>query len=300
MAKPDSTSINQDEFTFHPDHITPQTFDTLLSLYPKTVEQAYSHKIRQKRSKSKSTKRKTDTDTNTNTNTNTNLDHITEETNKYIELDKWRYETLPDILAKRAEEKGPYLLKEELVNLMDWKLKHGVSRPMLMGMIKSNTDSTIEKSTATAFATLPVTEEFPKSSLDALTTPLRGVGPATASLVLSVASIPRGDGQEVPFYSDDVYLWVCCMDYPGMKKGGNGELIAKYDLKEYRELWGATRVLRDRLNLAKGGGISLVDVERVAYVLRNIGVSGYDWFPVEDEVVEKSEVGERRSKRVKR
>jgi hypothetical protein len=192
---------------------------------------------------------------------------------------------------------------------------------MLMSMIKSNTDSTIETSTAAAFAALPAAGEFPKSSLDALTTPLRGVGPATASLVLSVATISL-DGDEVPFYSDDVYLWVCLTEYPGMEGNGekvkykkdSGELIAKYDVKEYRELWGATRVLRDRLNGFVEGGdgdrkgaVSLIDVERVAYVLRNIGVSGYFDDRVSGEGKDGEEVGEqevgeqgrRRSKRLK-
>jgi hypothetical protein len=114
--------------TFHPHHITPQTFHTLLALYPKTVEQAYSQKTRLKQSKAKGSKRKTDTKSSAAQTTTTDLDenHISEETNKYLQLDKWRYKTLPHILAKRANEnspgKGTYLLKEELINLMDWKL----------------------------------------------------------------------------------------------------------------------------------------------------------------------------------
>ncbi|KAJ5562183.1 hypothetical protein N7461_000944 [Penicillium sp. DV-2018c] len=359
----------EDQLTFHPDHITPQTFHALLSLYPKTVEKAYSNKIRTKQSKTKtkaSSKRKADTDTDTDTGPNLE-NYISEETNRYIQLDKWRYETLPRILAERAEEsvskgegKSLHLLKEELIGLMEWKLKHGINRPMLKGMIKSNPETTIKKSTTAASALLPsasnlksssdsIASEFPKSSLEALTTPLRGVGPATASLILSVLSIAsrsqekqnqnQNHVEEVPFYSDDVYLWVCLLDYPGMpeRKGekvkykkDSGELIARYDVKEYRELWEKTRELRERVNLVSedgdggeggegGGGISLIDVERVAYVLRNIGVSGYyDRVPgvvsgavdgpdvVKNEVderilAEKSEVGEgRRSKRVRK
>lgn len=154
-------------------------------------------------------------------------------------------------------------------------------------------------------------EAFPKSSLDALS-PLRGVGTATASLILSIATANGDPKHQVPFYSDDLYLWLCLKDYPETEskktlissssgetakpkkkvskfKRPNGELNVKYNLHEYRQLWDASWELRQRLNAAieeeeeQDGDekkkekhlISHNDIEKVAYVLRNIAVSGF-------------------------
>jgi hypothetical protein len=205
--------------------------------------------------------------------------------------------------------------------------KHGIYRPALEGMIKTNKAPVVRKTTAAAFAAFPnvepvldssseenensssLNEAFPKSSLDILTAPLRAVGPATASLVLNVAT--EGNPNEVPFYSDELYLWLCLGKYPlcgkgGRKKAGkrirsNGELDVKYNLREYRDLWEAVLKLRNRLN----GGVktddtddgskeeetegkdtrvfTAADIERVAYVLKELDVSG---FPGASEILE--------------
>ncbi|KGO68023.1 hypothetical protein PITC_053110 [Penicillium italicum] len=298
--------------SFHPRHITLETFHKLLSHYPSTVERVHRGKLMLKlQSKAgKGPKRKAETKASIAPTTKAELDpseekHILEETDKFLQLDRWRYEVLPKIIADRANEggqkgaapEGAYLLKEELVDIMEWKTKHGVSRPMLMGMVKSNQVATITKSTSTAFAALPdadpvaaPNDAFPKASLDALTAPIRGVGPATASLILSIATVFSDAKKQVPFYSDDVYLWLCLSDFPegqdvsehkpSKHKKPNGELIAKYNMNEYRDLWNASQELRARLNNCaeeKSGHepVSFVDIERVAYVLRNITVSDY-------------------------
>lgn len=172
--------------------------------------------------------------------------------------------------------------------------KHGVFRPALMGMVKGNQDKLVTKSTSTALSALPEAdpilapnEAFPRASLDALTAPLRGVGPSTASLILSIGTILDEPKRQVPFYSDDVYFWLVLGDFPTAEneldkkspnKKPNGELIAKYDLNEYRDLWRHTHELRARLNISVAESdrpVSLVDIEKVAYVIRNIAVSGY-------------------------
>lgn len=211
---------------------------------------------------------------------------------------------------------------------------------MLMGMVKSNQVATITKSTSTAFAALPDVDPvvapkdaFPKASLDALTAPIRGVGPATASLILSIATVFGDAKKQVPFYSDDVYLWLCLTDFPegpdskeqkpSKHKKPDGELIAKYNMNEYRDLWNASQELRARLNNGAGeksgdGPVSFIDIERAAYVLRNIAVSDYfanqdpgaglnivknmesanNQLPKESKK-DSGEVGTRRSKRIK-
>ncbi|KAL2872158.1 uncharacterized protein BJX67DRAFT_369529 [Aspergillus lucknowensis] len=232
----------------------------------------------------------------------------------FWELDWWRYEQLPAVVRGRRQEGAgagagrgsgeAYLLKEEAVKLMEWKLKHGIYRPTLLSMISSNQERAIQTATAAAFEPPPpppvkpgdnaaaatAAEEWTQIDrrLEALTSPLRGVGPATASLILSIAS-----PAEIPFYSDDVYLWLCAGVYPSLSAEGiwvkgetggkkevrqNGELNVKYNVPEYRRLWGAVRGLRGRLDGEgeKGAsGVSCADVERVAFVVRHIEDSGY-------------------------
>ncbi|KAF9248993.1 hypothetical protein DTO006G1_6333 [Penicillium roqueforti] len=347
----DRENDNKQHESFHPRHITLETFHNLLSHYPSTVERVHLNKLRLKlQSKAgKGPKRKAGTKVSIAPTTKTELDpseekRIIEEREKFLQLDRWRYEVLPKIIAERASEggqkesapEGAHLLKEELIDIMEWKTKHGVSRPMLMGMVKSNQVATITKSTSTAFATLPdadpviaPNDAFPKASLDALTAPIRGVGPATASLILSIATVFGDAKKQVPFYSDDVYLWLCLTDFPegihckeqkpSKHKKPNGELIVKYNMNEYRDLWNASQELRARLNNGAGErSVSFIDIERAAYVLRNIAVSDYyanqepeaglnivkdidsvnNQLPKESKI-DSGELGTRRSKRIK-
>lgn len=199
-----------------------------------------------------------------------------------------------------------------------------------MGMVKSNQNKNVVKCSSTAMAALSTedpmlapNEAFPKPSIDAFG-PLRGVGVATASLILSMATATGNPKQQVPFYSDDVYLWLCMKEFPEPeeddeeeedaaeedqdasasadastdKKRGprppkfklkrtvsnfkrpNGELNVKYTIAEYRRLWDASWELHERLNRAaesdsEATPISHTDIEKTAYVLRNIAVSGY-------------------------
>jgi predicted flap endonuclease-1-like 5' DNA nuclease len=89
-----------------------------------------------------------------------------------------------------------------------------------------------------------------KAALDILTK-LRGIGPATASLLLSVH-----DPDHVIFFSDEAFYWLC---------GGGKEVSIKYNAKEYVALRGAAEKLRERL------GVSAIDIEKVADVMMKIG-----------------------------
>lgn len=124
--------------SFHPCQITLQTFHDLLSCYQTTVFQVHRHKATLKlQSKSKRvSKGKADKKSVATLITKTEFDgsdeqHIREETDQFLQLDRWRYEALPKIVWERKMRSGqeeeseverPYLLKEELVDIMDWKM----------------------------------------------------------------------------------------------------------------------------------------------------------------------------------
>ncbi|XRM41569.1 hypothetical protein ABZX51_004827 [Aspergillus tubingensis] len=291
----------------HPQTITPQTFQHLLSLYPKKVDllsrRKAAAKIKRKpvgaaAAAAPKTKQKSSW-TATGTRSEAEEEFITAKANEFLALDGFRYEGLPGMVATRAEKDGNgYLEKDELVKLMEWKMQHGTFRPALLGMIRSNSEAVVRDATGKAFKALTAhhtskegdeeEKKFPSEALDILTKALRGVGVATASLVLSLASTA-----DVPFYSDDVYLWVCMEEVPspstsgsgegeaqaeaeaeaadrvkrGMYKRLNGELNVKYTMKEYRELWEGVKGLKERLE-GKEKGVSGLDVEKVALVVR--------------------------------
>lgn len=125
--------------SLHPDQITLQTFRDLLSCYQTTVSQVHSRKaILKLRSKYKgSSKDKTGKKSGATPITKTELDaseeqQIRKETDKFLELDQWRYEVLPKVIEERkrkdggqeegSEVEGAHLLKEELIDIMDWKM----------------------------------------------------------------------------------------------------------------------------------------------------------------------------------
>ncbi|KNG88083.1 hypothetical protein ANOM_002903, partial [Aspergillus nomiae NRRL 13137] len=281
---------------FHPAHITRATFQALLTRYPATVEavtrRKATNRVLQASIRGKRGKRVSPPPPGQDPELDEEQKKQVEaEIEAYRELDALRYEGLPGVAAEKQ-----CLEKEEVLKLVEWKLKHGVFRPTLLGMVKANQPKTVQKATSDAFTTTGEEEEtdtasFPKTSLDALVKPLRGVGIATASLLLSVGTL-RDPEHEAPFYSDDTYLWLCLETFPGTvgqesgdtlgKKGGkfkrNGEINVKYDVAEYRALWTAVNELRARLNETGDsalGRVSCADVEKVAFVLRHLGVSGY-------------------------
>lgn len=119
---------NKQHGSFHPRHITLETFHSLLSHYPSTVERVHRSKLILKlQSKAgKGPKRKAETKAELDP---SEEKKILEETDKFLQLDRWRYEVLPKIIAERANEggqkgsvpEGAHLLKEELVDIMEWK-----------------------------------------------------------------------------------------------------------------------------------------------------------------------------------
>lgn len=123
--------------------------------------------------------------------------------------------------------------------------KHGKFRPNLLKLVSSNSPQGVAATSLASFAM--------KDNISALRTMslLSGVGPATASLLLSVH-----DPDNVLFFSDEAYRWLVC---------GGKEQPIKYSLKEYEQLEVRARELMDRL------GVGARDVERTAFVIMRGG-----------------------------
>lgn len=96
----------------------------------------------------------------------------------------------------------------------------------------------------------------------------KGVGPATASLILSVYS-----PSVAPFFSDELFRWVCWDEKQGWKQQ------IKYDTKEYNMLWDGVQKLRERL-----GDVSAVTLEKVAFVYGKMAEDAKLLEYVEDEI----------------
>lgn len=133
--------------------------------------------------------------------------------------------------------------------------------------MQCNTSETIEETTKRAFEKLPSNAqegtELERSLLDSLKelTKLRGIGPATASLLLSVMR-----PETIPFFSDELFRW-CCWDHPE-SPGGWARKI-KYNVKEYQQLLGHVEFTMKKL------GVRAVDMEKVAWVLGREKVDVY-------------------------
>ncbi|KAG6009745.1 hypothetical protein E4U21_001494 [Claviceps maximensis] len=180
------------------------------------------------------------------------------------QLDAYRYD---EALRTFAVEEPPGMTLAEVKNLVEWKLRHGKFRPTLMSLVTSNDAQTTKAIISSAIKTYRAsisrqaqqqTEQqqqqqngnAAQKALDVLTK-LRGIGPATASLLLSVH-----DPERAVFFSDEAYWWLCC--------GGKKDAPIRYSAKEYRLLCDRAGVLALRLGLA--GGTRMVDVEKAAYV----------------------------------
>ena len=112
---------------------------------------------------------------------------------KLAEYDNWIRVDFPVVLDKREE---PFMTRSELERVMQWKLWRGKDRPMLMSLVKQNSENTVQQVSSASFKLAKKLEW-----IDAVKklTELRGVGPATASAVLSVV-YPEG----VVFMADEV------------------------------------------------------------------------------------------------
>ncbi|KAK0631785.1 hypothetical protein B0T14DRAFT_532393 [Immersiella caudata] len=164
-----------------------------------------------------------------------------------VELDEYRY---TDAIAKFSSprSKDPMTLDEVKI-LVEWKLRHGTFRPTLMNLVSSNDAQTVKSTVAKAITAYRANSDV--SAALTILTQLKGIGPATASLLLAIH-----DAEKAIFFADEAFYWLCL----GGVKGS-----IKYNAKEYAALNKKARGLCERLD------VKAVDVERVAFVLMKEG-----------------------------
>ncbi|PFH61978.1 hypothetical protein XA68_15640 [Ophiocordyceps unilateralis] len=196
-----------------PDEITRADFDSLLAQYPALLEDVSLAKGQGKPG-----------------------------TKTLNELDKYRYIDAPQSFGP-ANRRRPMGL-DEVKLLVEWKLRHGTFRPKLMALVASNPPSEVQRCIQDA---LQAYEVSASTALKTLTT-LRGIGPATASLLLAVHHQARAI-----FFSDEAFRWLC--------RGGDSRAPIRYTVAEYDVLCERAAVVASRL------GVEPVELEKVAYVL---------------------------------
>ncbi|KAK3501226.1 hypothetical protein B0T13DRAFT_511241 [Neurospora crassa] len=124
-------------------------------------------------------------------------------------------------------------------------VRHGKFRPTLMKLVSSNDTDLVQ--TTVQDAVKQYRDKSDISGALGTLTKLKGIGPATASLLLAVH-----DPDHVIFFADEAYYWLC----------GDGKKVPlRYNVKEYNSLCQRSRALSQRL------GVKAIDIERVAFVL---------------------------------
>ncbi|CAE6412064.1 unnamed protein product [Rhizoctonia solani] len=193
------------------------------------------------------------------------------------ELDDWRLNELPKLVKSR---KPAHIEKSELERLMEWKLARGKFRPTLPALIAQNTPVKVKSGTQEAFSSLsniksstPSYQSF-RTLLKSLCGALKGVGPATGSLLLSISD------DRVPFMSDEAYIWIMYADQGTKKKD------IKYTEKGYLDyavrMWEA----------AENAGTSPAELEQVAWVLGWEWISGIELAPTSKSLDGEPEAGD--------
>jgi len=127
---------------------------------------------------------------------------------------------------------------------------HGTYRPRLKSLVQQNSAEDVEDATRGAYKNYGST---PLNNTMTTLTKLKGIGPATASLLLAVYTT------KAPFFSDELYRWAFFES--GDKKGHGWDRPIKYNAKEYLALFERVQQLSDRLQ------VKTVEAEKVAYVL---------------------------------
>jgi hypothetical protein len=128
-----------------------------------------------------------------------------------------------------------------------WFRRHGVFRPGLSGKVASNSNETIAAAFKDGFTYYAEKPSDIAGVLEKLSKPLKGVGPATASLLLAVH-----DPSNVVFFSDELYRWLL----------QDGKKVSpKYTAKEFEELFSKAKSFMSRIKCTP------IELEKAAFVI---------------------------------
>lgn len=125
--------------------------------------------------------------------------------------------------------------------------RHGAYRPGFLKKVGTNSDETVEAATKDAFEHYKANPTEIDAVIKKLKDPLKGIGPATASLILSVY-----DPDHVTFFSDEVFKWLV--------NDGEHKPTPKYTVSEFAKVHAAAKNLATRLH------VSPLQIEKVAFV----------------------------------
>ncbi|KAL9625302.1 MAG: hypothetical protein Q9204_007810 [Flavoplaca sp. TL-2023a] len=185
-------------------------------------------------------------------------------------LSELRYTDVPKVVAQRKKDGEAFLEKTEVQSLVEWKLKFGTYRPSLAKLVASNSVEEVRKTTSAAFS-LMTDDPNPAKAISTLSK-LKGIGPATASLLLSCY-----DPISIPFFSDELFRWLHWRTdvsgnnkkrkSKGIEDDGNANRKIGYTAKEYASIFEKTTSLRERLSKEAEEPVTAVDVEKAAYMI---------------------------------
>lgn len=97
-----------------------------------------------------------------------------------VELDRWYRDELPHAIAARQPA---HVTHTEIVKATEWKMARGVWRARNLSLVRGNDAKLVVKTSTDALAKIP----HPTTPIATLAE-LAGVGPATASAIVSAAS----------------------------------------------------------------------------------------------------------------
>ncbi|KAL9591745.1 MAG: hypothetical protein Q9179_007413 [Wetmoreana sp. 5 TL-2023] len=192
---------------------------------------------------------------------------------KIQDLDRLRYTDIPELVTKRKQDGEAFLEKTEVQSLVDWKLRYGTYRPNLASLVASNSIGEIRKTTSSAFSVFSSSDEPNPSKAISTLSKLKGIGPATASLLLSCY-----DPTTIPFFSDELFRWLHWENDSDDKQKDSKKRMSSdktsgrhrkinYTAKEYASVYEKTTTVRQRLSKESKKDVKAVDVEKAAYGL---------------------------------
>ncbi|KAF3910148.1 hypothetical protein AA313_de0209075 [Arthrobotrys entomopaga] len=194
------------------------------------------------------------------------------------EIDNWR-DSVSERSGQQGSSKGKAKSDERtlesstVTEIVNWKLKRGKFRPTILPLVASNPIRELESIVNKALSMPPPEQVTAKGTVeddnDALAqvsamikhlTKLKGIGPATATAILSTV-FP----DTIPMFSDEAFRWIM-MD--GSKSSGGWNRNIAYNAKEYAEFFKKVRTLCRKLTFENEGNvIGAGSVEKVGWVL---------------------------------